>query len=201
MVIVVNYGIGNIFSVKNMLGKAGIAAKISNDPKEILEATKIVLPGVGHYDYGMQMLNKSGLRESLDYFALDLKRPVLGICLGAQILGHQSEEGKEKGLGWVNMQCIKLPSDTGLRIPHMRWNNVKQRIKSPLFDVTEEEARFYFVHSYYMQCSDAADVIGTTQHGIEFTCAIQKDNIYGVQFHPEKSLRHGLELMRSFGKI
>jgi glutamine amidotransferase len=201
MVVVVNYGIGNLSSVENMLRKAGVQARISSDPQDILAADKLLLPGVGHFDYGMKMLNQSGLRDALDHFAMKLCRPVLGICLGAQILGHGSEEGDTNGLGWINMHCRRLPLGTGLRVPHMGWNQVSLKRPSPLFINADVDARYYFVHSYFMECAEESDVVGTSCHGIEFACAVQRGNIFGTQFHPEKSLRYGLDLMRAFAGL
>lgn len=201
MVVIVNYGIGNLSSVQNMLLKAGAKSKISSDPQEILAADKLLLPGVGHFDYGMKMLNDSGLRGALDRYAIELRRPVLGICLGAQILGLSSEEGNASGLGWLDMRCRRLPQTTGIRVPHMGWGQVKLKRTSVLFANADVDARYYFVHSYYMDCTSEVDVIGTCHHGIDFVCAVQHANIFGIQFHPEKSLRHGLALMRAFVEI
>lgn len=201
MVVIVNYGVGNLSSVQNMLRKAGTQALISCDPQEILAADRLLLPGVGHFDHGMKMLNQSGLRDALDRFALELRRPVLGICLGAQILGRASDEGETPGLGWIDMHCHRLPSTPDLRVPHMGWNQVNLERPSPLFAGAAADARYYFVHSYYMDCADGADVVGTSCHGIEFACAVQRGHIFGVQFHPEKSLRHGLALMRAFAEV
>ncbi len=201
MVVIVNYGVGNLSSVQNMLRKAGAQASISSEPKDILAADKLLLPGVGHFDYGMKMLNQSGLRDALDHFALELHRPVLGICLGAQILGHGSEEGDTSGLGWIDMHCLRLQPAPGLRVPHMGWNQVSLKRPSPLFANADGDARYFFVHSYFMECVDAGDVVGTSCHGIEFACAVQRGNIFGTQFHPEKSLRHGLALMRAFAEL
>jgi len=198
MIVIVDYGVGNLSSVSNMLRKAGGDVLISSKPNDILGADKLLLPGVGHFDYGMKMLNASGLRDAIDRYALELRRPVLGICLGAQILGMGSEEGEESGLGWIDMACRKLPSMPGVRVPHMGWNHIFRKKASLLVDEMENEARFYFVHSFYMDCDQSEDILATTIHGIEFTCAVQKGNIMGVQFHPEKSLRHGLALMKSF---
>lgn len=200
MLVIVNYGVGNLSSVQNMLHKTGVSVKISSDPCEILDAERIVLPGVGHFDQGMRGLNGSGLRDTIDRFALDLRRPVLGICLGAQILGKCSEEGNEQGLGWIDMNCRRLPDSPSLRIPHMGWNQVALKRPSLLFDGAPADARYYFVHSYFMQCADDQDVVGTTTHGIEFACVVRRGHIFGTQFHPEKSLRHGLELMRAFAQ-
>lgn len=201
MIVIVDYGVGNLSSVSNMLRKAGGEVLISRTPSEILAADKLLLPGVGHFDHGMRMLNDSGLRDALDQFALELCRPVLGICLGAQILGKRSEEGKIPGLGWIDMECHKLPALPGIRVPHMGWNQITRRKASPLIDHMKEDARFYFVHSYRMKCAHDEDVLASTEHGIEFTCAVQRGNIMGTQFHPEKSLRHGLALMRSFAEL
>ncbi len=181
-----------------MLRKAGGDVTVSRDPVEILAADKLLLPGVGHFDHGMKMLNASGLREALDRFALELRRPVLGICLGAQILGKRSEEGVESGLGWIDMECHRFDAMPGIRVPHMGWNQIRRKKPSPLLDHMEADARFYFVHSYRMICTEPEDVLATATHGVEFVCAVQRDNIMGTQFHPEKSLRHGLALMRSF---
>jgi glutamine amidotransferase len=198
MIVIVDYGVGNLSSVSNMLRKAGGDVTVSRDPVEILAADKLLLPGVGHFDHGMKMLNASGLREALDRFALELRRPVLGICLGAQILGKRSEEGVESGLGWIDMECHRFEAMPGIRVPHMGWNQISRKKPSPLLDHMEADARFYFVHSYRMICTEPEDVLATATHGVEFVCAVQRDNIMGTQFHPEKSLRHGLALMRSF---
>ncbi|EXI87377.1 MAG: Imidazole glycerol phosphate synthase subunit HisH 1 [Candidatus Accumulibacter regalis] len=198
MIVIVDYGVGNLLSVRNMLRKAGAEAVVSGDAGQVLAADKLLLPGVGHFDYGMKMLNASGLREPLDRFAFEMRRPVLGICLGAQILGRGSEEGEAPGLGWIDMFCKRLPATPGLRVPHMGWNRINQRKPSPLLDNMGDDARFYFVHSFCMHCADPADVLATAEHGVEFTCAVQRGNIAGTQFHPEKSLRHGLAQMRAF---
>jgi glutamine amidotransferase len=196
--LIVDYGVGNLLSVQNMLRKAGADARISSDPIEILSADKLLLPGVGHFDHAMKKLNDSGLRAALDRFALELCRPVLGICLGAQILGKGSEEGRLAGLGWIDMTCRRLPETLGIKVPHMGWNLVTSRGTCLLMNSAEQDARFYFAHSYYMECEDDLDVVGTSIYGFEFTSAVQRGNIFGTQFHPEKSLRHGLALMRAF---
>jgi glutamine amidotransferase len=201
MIVIVNYGVGNLSSVQNMIRKAGSTAVVSSDPREIIAADKLVLPGVGHFDYGMKMLTDSGLRDTLDYFALEMRRPVLGICLGAQILGRGSEEGTKSGLGWINMNCRRIRPAPGLRVPHMGWSRVTLKRQSPLLINVGIDSRYYFVHSYYMDCEDESDVVGTTVHGIEFACVVQRGNIFGTQFHPEKSLSYGLALMRSFAEL
>jgi glutamine amidotransferase len=201
VIVVVDYGVGNLSSVANMVRKAGGEVHVSSDPVDVLRADKLLLPGVGRFDHGMKMLNASGLRDAIDRFALELRRPVLGICLGAQILGKGSEEGDLPGLGWINMTCRKLPAMPAIRVPHMGWNQIMRKKPSPLLDQMSDDARFYFVHSYHMECAHTEDVLATAVHGIEFTCAVQRGNIMGTQFHPEKSLRHGLALMRSFVEL
>jgi glutamine amidotransferase len=201
MVVIANYGVGNLASVCNMLRKVGVEARVSDGPADILQADRVILPGVGHFDHGMKMLNNSGLRAALDEFALVRKRPILGICLGAQILGQSSEEGHSAGLGWLNMTCQKFPSTLEVRVPHMGWASVEICRNSPLFRYVSADARFYFVHSYHMQCHNSDDVVGVSVHGTVFTSAVQLGNILGVQFHPEKSLRYGLAVMRAFAEF
>lgn len=201
MIAIVDYGVGNLSSVSNMFRRAGADARISSDPDEIAAADKLLLPGVGHFDHGMRMLRKSGLHGVLDEFALGARKPVLGICLGAQILGKGSAEGDEPGLGWLNMECALLPHAAGLRVPHMGWNRISLRRANPLFPHLEPDTRFYFVHSYYMECASDDDVVATAAHGISFTCVVHRGNIFGTQFHPEKSLRHGLTVLRAFAAL
>lgn len=198
MIVILNYGVGNLSSVLNMLRKTGAEALISDRVEDVRAASKLLLPGVGHFDYGMRMLNSSGLRSALDDAVLVRGTPILGICLGAQILGRGSEEGNSPGLGWLDMECRRLPASPGVRVPHMGWNTIKVRKPCYLFDALTEHSRFYFVHSYAMNCSSADDVLATSEHGIEFTSAVQRRNVVGTQFHPEKSLRHGLTVVRAF---
>ena len=136
--------------VKNMLKKAGTEVKISDSKNDIMMADKVILPGVGHFDYGMQMLQKSGLRDTLDEYALNLRRPILGICLGAQLLGLDSEEGKERGLGWINMSCLRFPSSKNFKVPFMGWSNICVKRKHKILASVGDHSRFYFVHSYFM---------------------------------------------------
>lgn len=201
MIVVVDYGVGNLRSVSNMFRKAGAEAVISGEPAVIAAAEKLLLPGVGHFDHGMKMLHQAGLREALDEFALGARKPVLGICLGAQILGNGSEEGKAPGLSWIDMVCHRLPASPGLRVPHMGWNQLDVKRPCALFPAMHDDTRYYFVHSYHMDCADENDIVATTRHGIEFTCVVQRGNIYGTQFHPEKSLRHGLAVMKAFADL
>lgn len=198
MVVVVDYGVGNLGSIANMLKKVGAKATVSSDPQVVAAADKLLLPGVGHFDHGMRCLRASGLVDILNTKVLEEKVPVLGVCLGAQMLGRRSEEGSEAGLGWLAMDVVRFPQQSGLRIPHMGWRVVEPVTRSPLFADAEGEQRFYFVHSYYMRCDDPADVLCEVEYGVRFAAAVSRGNIHGVQFHPEKSHRFGAALLRNF---
>jgi len=201
MIGVVDYGVGNLASVVNMLRRAGADVHVVATAKDLMRMHKLLLPGVGHFDHGMKQLNSSGLRVALDNFALDLRRPVLGICLGGQILGEGSEEGSEPGLGWIPMTCRRFPDSPEFRVPHMGWSALNVKRYSPLLSAIAPESRFYFVHSYFMNVRDDQSVVATASHGIEFSCAVQKGLIFGTQFHPEKSLRHGLAVLKAFAQL
>jgi imidazole glycerol-phosphate synthase subunit HisH len=206
MIVIVDYKVGNFFSVKNMLKKAGEQnVIISSSTDDILSADKLILPGVGAFDYGMSQLNESGLIAALNQKVLVEKTPVLGICLGSQMLTESSEEGKSiSGLGWSKGKTVRINKEKlgnkDLRIPHMGWNEVLVKKANPLFN-NLNEARFYFVHSFHIQCEDDVDTLATSIHGYEFTTAVNRENIYGVQFHPEKSHRFGLQLLKNFSQI
>jgi glutamine amidotransferase len=200
MIVIVDYGVGNLRSVENMGRKAGLACKISSDPVEVCEAEKIILPGVGNFGHGMGRLRASGLLEPLNRVALEAKRPVLGICLGGQIIGKASEEADRPGLGWVDMVCRRFPQRDGFAVPRMGWSEIEIVRPCPLFSPGPDD-RYYFVHSYYMVCADPADVVAETEHSLRYACAVNHGNIYGVQFHPEKSHRFGLALFHAFGGL
>jgi glutamine amidotransferase len=199
---IVDYGSGNPASVQNMLRKIGVESYVSHLPKEIMRAQKIILPGVGSFDPGMVQLNRSGLASVLNELVLEKNRPILGICLGMQLMSKGSEEGNYPGLGWIDAETRKFSFGTNqhLRIPHMGWNVAVVKKPHPLFDGTESEKRFYFVHSYHVVCRDMGDVLTETSYGIEFASSFHKDNIVGVQFHPEKSHRFGYQLLKRFAE-
>lgn len=202
MISIVDYGAGNIKSIFNMLKRIGVKSEITNSLESLDKAEKIILPGVGHFDYGMQNLKSSGLIECLNRKVLKDKVPFLGICLGAQLLGIDSEEGTEKGLAWIPMHVRKFKMDEGkLKVPHMGWNYVNIKVESQLFTKLENEARFYFVHSYFMDPIEEDFILAKTSYGNEFVSAVRKENIFGVQFHPEKSHAYGMQMLKNFSLI
>lgn len=190
---------GNFLSVKRMIEKAGGAADVLDDPRELLRYGKVVLAGVGSFDHGMRGIHDGGWLEPLTELALRRRVPILGICLGMQMLAEGSDEGRSAGLGWLRGRVRKLqsPQRAALRVPHMGWNVLDVRKRNQLVCENDPQ-RFYFVHSYHFECSDPTDVLATTPYGGDITAAVSRDNIVGVQFHPEKSHRFGLALMRRF---
>jgi glutamine amidotransferase len=202
MVVIIDYKVGNIASVRNMLKKVGCKdAIISSQSMDIEKATKLILPGVGSFDYGMQQLHKSGLVDSLNKRVLVDKVPILGICLGAQLLTKGSEEGVEPGLGWIDAKTVKFDANKlqkNLKIPNMGWTEVDIANAIPLFKDLPDASRFYFVHTYHMLADNPEDVAVKATYGYEFAAGLVKDNIMGMQFHPEKSHKYGMQLMRNF---
>ena len=202
MITIVDYGMGNLGSVFNMFKKIGIASKITSDLDDIKTATKLLLPGVGSFDKAMYRINDSGIKKILDYKVLREQTPILGICLGMQLLTNSSEEGIEKGLGYINASAKKFSfQDKKMKVPHMGWNLVNKSTKSKLTESFIEASRFYFVHSYYVEVKNQENSILKTKYGLEFDSAIQNKNVYGAQFHPEKSHKFGMKLFENFSKI
>lgn len=197
MIIIVDYKMGNLGSIKNMLKKIGVPSLISADPKEIAKASKIILPGVGSFDRAMENINKLNLKKVLDEAVLINKTPILGICLGMQIMTNGSQEGNQAGLSWIDGQCIKFKLEN-LRIPHMGWNYIKIENEIPMSLELTNRSKFYFVHSYYVQLNDKRNLFFSTNYGIEFCSAFHYKNIYGVQFHPEKSHKFGMQFLTNF---
>lgn len=200
MIVVVDYGIGNLRSIQNMLHRAGVASEISGDTAMLRKASKLILPGVGHFGYAMDALRQRGLVEILNERVLEARTPVLGICLGAQLLGRSSEEGSAEGLGWLAMDTIAFDrSRLGAsdKIPHMGWAETRHTDQA-LFAGLKEPARFYLVHSYHFRCDSSSDVIATAHHGYDYPVAVGKGHILGTQFHPEKSHVYGQQLLKNF---
>jgi glutamine amidotransferase len=200
-VIIVDYGMGNVGSVLNMFKRIGVEAEITADLLKISEAEKILLPGVGAFDHAMRRIIDSGLKDVLDKKALVDKTPILGICLGMQLLTRGSEEGILPGFGWIAADTIKFPQMAGLKVPHMGWNLVKPITSCALTKGLSSDSRYYFVHSYHVKVDNVENSILKTTHGIEFDSGIHSNNIYGTQFHPEKSHRYGMELLKNFSEI
>lgn len=201
MVAIIDYEAGNIGSIRNMLGKIGVASVITSDPEVIEKAKHIILPGVGSFDYGMQKLSTLGLLDILKKKVLQDKTPTLGICLGAQLMCNKSQEGILPGLGWINAEVKKFPiqiNGTRYTVPHMGWEIVTKVKSSKILNSLPEPSRFYFVHSYYIDCFQKDDKLLTNQYSMAFDSAFERGNILGVQFHPEKSHNFGKQLLKNF---
>lgn len=201
MVGIINYGLGNLGSIQNMLKVIGEKSIISSNPEELDKCDRYILPGVGAFDAGMKKLSESGLDVYIKEKANKEKKPILGICLGMQLLGRKSEEGILPGLGLIPFDNIRFRlEDTDLKVPHMGWDIVEFKQDNPLLSGLEGTQRYYFVHSYHAQCDSKENVLMTCDYGYEFAASVVKDNIMGVQFHPEKSHDFGMALLRNFVK-
>lgn len=203
-IVIVNYGMGNLGSIQNMLKHIGVKSIISDNITDIENADKLILSGVGAFDSGMKNISDLGFISVLNNKVLNDKTPILGICLGMQLFAESSEEGKLSGFGWINAKTIKFNfnDESGkLKIPHMGWNLVSLQKDSVLFEDILEESRFYFVHSYHLVCSEKENIVCKTNYGYDFPSAVEKENIFGVQFHPEKSHKYGMEILKNFSKM
>lgn len=200
MISIINYGLGNLFSIVKAFERLGIGAKVISESREIIAAEKIILPGVGHFGAAMEKIKKMDLIGALEEKVMANQCPILGICLGMQLMTKKSEEGGAEGLGWFEAETIKFNA-AGVKIPHMGWNTVEFKPNNPLFENIDGKADFYFAHSYYVKLNDKNNLIGETEYGIKFASAIRKGKIFGVQFHPEKSHRNGLQLLKNFNNI
>jgi glutamine amidotransferase len=200
MIVIVDYGCGNLNSIRNMLKKIGFESVVSSSKEDIAAASKIILPGVGSFDTGMKSLMDNDYLPVLTEKALGEKIPFLGICLGMQLMTNGSEEGKQKGLGWIDADTLKFKSNDKLKIPNMGWNEIKVMKENKLFQGIIHP-RFYFVHSYYIQSNNKENILATADYGVEYTCAFSKENLFGVQFHPEKSHKYGMQLLTNFAKL
>ena len=206
MITIIDLNIGNIGSVVNMIKHVGGNCKVSSDPAEIKAATKLILPGVGSFDKAMNQLRNNKLEEVINEKATLQKTPLLGICLGMQLLTSSSEEGKEKGLGLIPAETLSFKKtfdvkEINERIPHMGWNDIRVEQENDLTKNFIESSRFYFVHSYYVKCSNKGNCLMTSNYGFDFASAIVKNNVFGVQFHPEKSHKYGKKLISNFVKL
>lgn len=204
MISIVDYGLGNLKAFANIYKRLNIPAEIVTTTEQLKKSEKIILPGVGAFDHAMERLNNSGLRDTLDDLVLNKKIPVLGICVGMQMLGNSSDEGKLSGLKWIDGE-VKLFDVNSIkhttRLPHMGWNDVEPTKLNPIMEGLDNNAIFYFLHSYYFSCNNPDDSIAVSDYGIRYTCAVNHDNIYGVQFHPEKSHNYGIQLLKNFANL
>jgi glutamine amidotransferase len=204
MITIIDYGVGNINAFVNVYKRVNVETKIAKVSADLLDAEKLILPGVGHFDHAMSELNKSGMREHLDELVQVKKLPIIGICVGMQMMANHSDEGNVEGLKWIDA-TVKKFDETKIkqvtRLPHMGWNDVVPTKKSSLFEGLEKEALFYFLHSYYFHCNNSSDIMATSEYGGEFACAAHHDNVYGIQFHPEKSHHYGEVLLHNFAKM
>jgi imidazole glycerol-phosphate synthase subunit HisH len=203
MIAVIDYGMGNVGSIINMFYKIGAPVVLTNNIEEIEKSDKLILPGVGAFDNGMRNLNDSGLSAAIRRHAIDNRKPLLGICLGMQLLGKNSEEGNETGLGLIPFENkrFNFMGNTQLKIPHMGWDIAVTAIKEdPLVEGLSSQQRYYFVHSYYALCDSEDNVLMRCEYGYSFTAAVKKGNVYGVQFHPEKSHKFGMALLENFAR-
>lgn len=204
MISVVSYGSGNIAAIANIFHRSGVEFNIAKNQGDLEQATKLVLPGVGAFDHTMGLLEKSGMIPALNRLVLDDKVPVLGICVGMQVMANASQEGERKGLGWIDASIRRFEVSKMLHkpfIPHLGWNLIKPRVEHSLFRSIDMEKGFYFLHSYYFSTRDPAVVMATTDYGIEFASAVNSENIYGLQFHPEKSHANGMRIFQNFADL
>lgn len=205
MIRIVDYGVGNIQAFMTMFKRLGIPAERALVAADLADASRLILPGVGHFDHAMQRLNDSGMRPALEDLVLGQRVPVLGICVGMQMLANGSDEGSLPGLGWVPGRVQSFashPQAAALPMPHMGWNNVQPTAGTPLFVTGFDEApQFYFLHSYYFDTQDKADVAATAHYGVDFDAVVSRGHIHGVQCHPEKSHHWGAQLLKNFSEI
>lgn len=204
MIAILSYGLGNIKAFANIYKELNVPFTVAEDRSTLAVADKIILPGVGSFDHAMQRLKASGLSETLEEAVVGLSKPVLGVCVGMQMLARSSEEGVEPGLGWLDGEVAKIrfPQDTsrGL-LPHMGWSTITHQMGEPLLTGLDEALGFYFLHTYRFVCDNQADVIATANYATPFHCAVRRGNVYGVQFHPEKSHHNGIRLLKNFAEL
>ena len=204
MITIIDYGVGNINAFVNVYKRVDVPVRIAKTSADLEGSQKLILPGVGHFDYAMSKLNDSGMRERLDTLVLDQKIPVIGICVGMQMMANNSEEGNVEGLKWIDATVRKFDESKihyATKLPHMGWNDVTPVKDLALFQGLEKDAIFYFLHSYYFECNNSDDIMAVSDYGIEFASAANHENKYGIQFHPEKSHHYGEILLHNFAKL
>lgn len=204
MITILDYGLGNIRAFANAYKRLNVETKIARSASDLDDASKFILPGVGSFDHAMMLLNDSGMRERLDEQVLSNKIPVMGICLGMQIMAKSSDEGKMSGLGWIDGNVILFDAETipyATRLPHMGWNSINPHTDNKILKNLSSNSRFYFLHSYYFTCEKEENILTTTEYGISFSSAVCNENIYGIQFHPEKSHSSGIQLLKNFADL
>jgi glutamine amidotransferase len=204
MITILDYGVGNLTAIANVYRTLGVEFQLARTVDELSDADRLILPGVGAFDTAMVLLEKSGMLGRLHQLAIEEKVPILGICVGMQMLAERSEEGSRAGLGWIHGNVRKFPPENRGRrtiLPHMGWNDVRPLSHSPLLTGLEENARFYFLHSYYFDCSSKENILAVSDYDIEFCSIVREGNIYGAQFHPEKSHQCGVQLLKNFSEV
>ncbi|MFM1853734.1 MAG: imidazole glycerol phosphate synthase subunit HisH [Bacteroidota bacterium] len=204
MITIIDYGVGNISAFENVYKRLNIRTKVAKTASDLQNAEKLILPGVGAFDYAMTQLNNSGMRDKLDDLVINDHVPVIGICVGMQMMGNKSQEGNLDGLGWINGEILKFDEQLiaqRTKLPHMGWNDVSPSPDEPLFNGLKQGAIFYFLHSFYFKCNHSENSIAKSEYGIQFTSAVKHKNMYGIQFHPEKSHQFGETLLNNFAKL
>jgi glutamine amidotransferase len=204
MITIIDYGVGNIFAFQNVYKRLNIPTKIAKTVADLEEVEKLILPGVGAFDYAMTRLNNSGMRDRLDDLVLKNNTPIIGICVGMQMMANGSDEGSMEGLKWIDASVKRFDEatiDYVTKLPHMGWNDVISTQNHPIFKDLEKDALFYFLHSYYFHCNQPTDIIAQSDYGIKFTASVNQNNIYGIQFHPEKSHQYGETLLHNFANL
>jgi imidazole glycerol-phosphate synthase subunit HisH len=204
MIGIINYGSGNIYAIANLHKRLDIPYLVTNDPTELRKADKLILPGVGAFDETMQMLNRSGLKDLLDELVLEKKTPIIGVCVGMQIMANRSDEGNLPGFGWIKGEVKKIDKtllSQKPHLPHMGWNEINPKKSTPLLQDINLKRGCYFLHSYYFSCENDADSLATTHYGKDFSCVVNHENVYGVQFHPEKSHSNGIQVFKNFANL